>query len=51
MEEGGIVVEVVDLVPPELKNNVVVTSVDALFKWARSNSIWPLSSGLACCAI
>lgn len=51
MEERGIVVEVVDLVPPALKNNVIVTSVDALFKWGRSNSIWPLSSGLACCAI
>ena len=43
--------EIVDIVPPELKNNVIVTSVDALFKWGRANSIWPLSSGLACCSI
>ena len=43
--------EIVDIVPPELKNNVIVTSVDALFKWGKSNSIWPLSSGLACCSI
>ena len=43
--------EIVDLVPPALKHNVLVTSVDGLFKWARSNSIWPLSSGLACCSI
>ena len=43
--------EIKDLVPPILKDNVVVTTVDALFKWAHGNSIWPLSSGLACCAI
>ena len=43
--------EIVDIVPPMLKNNVIVTTVDALFKWAHGNSIWPLSSGLACCAI
>lgn len=43
--------EVRDLVPPILKDNVVVTTVDSLFKWAHGNSIWPLSSGLACCAI
>ena len=43
--------EIVDIVPPILKNNVIVTKVDQLFKWAHGNSIWPLSSGLACCAI
>lgn len=43
--------EIVDLVPPALKDNVLVTSVDGLFKWARGNSLWPLTSGLACCAI
>ena len=51
MEERSIGVEIVDIVPPMLKNNVIVTTVDALFKWAHGNSIWPLSSGLACCAI
>ena len=34
-----------------LKNNIIVTSFDAMVRWARSNSLWPLSSGLACCAI
>lgn len=34
-----------------LKNNIIVTSFDAMVRWARSNSMWPLSSGLACCAI
>ena len=43
--------EVVDLVPAALRENVIVTSVDAVFKWARSRSIWPLASGLACCSI
>lgn len=51
MEERSVGVEIVDIVPPMLKNNVVITTVDALFKWAHGNSIWPLSSGLACCAI
>ena len=43
--------EVVDIVPAALRENVIVTSVDAVFKWARSRSIWPLASGLACCSI
>lgn len=31
--------------------SVVVTSVDSLLNWARSNALWPLTFGLACCAI
>ncbi len=31
--------------------NVLTTSVDAVFGWARKNSLWPLQFGLACCAI
>ncbi|MDD4599584.1 NADH-quinone oxidoreductase subunit 6 [bioreactor metagenome] len=34
-----------------LQKNILVTSIDAVLNWARSNSLWPLSSGLACCAI
>jgi NADH-quinone oxidoreductase subunit B len=34
-----------------LNKNIIVTSMDMVLKWARSNSLWPLSSGLACCAI
>ncbi|EAI8589585.1 NuoB/complex I 20 kDa subunit family protein [Campylobacter coli] len=30
---------------------VVLTSVDKLVQWGRSNSLWALSYGLACCAI
>ncbi len=29
----------------------IVTSVDYVFNWARKSSIWPLTFGLACCAI
>jgi NADH-quinone oxidoreductase subunit B len=31
--------------------NVVITSVDKVFNWSRASSIWPLTFGLACCAI
>lgn len=31
--------------------NVVVTSVETLLNQARANSLWPLTFGLACCAI
>jgi len=34
-----------------LQKNIILTSFDTVLKWARSNSLWPLSSGLACCAI
>jgi NADH-quinone oxidoreductase subunit B len=29
----------------------LVTKVDQLFGWARSSSIWPMTFGLACCAV
>jgi len=31
--------------------NIVTTTVDALFNWARKSSLWPMTFGLACCAI
>ena len=30
---------------------LVMTKLDAAVNWARKNSIWPMSFGLACCAI
>ncbi len=30
---------------------VLTTSVDWVFNWARRNSPWPMTFGLACCAI
>ncbi len=31
--------------------NVVITSLETLLNQARANSLWPLTFGLACCAI
>jgi NADH-quinone oxidoreductase subunit B len=33
------------------EKNHLVTSVDYVFNWARQGSLWPLTFGLACCAI
>ena len=30
---------------------IVITTLDSAINWARKNSIWPMSFGLACCAI
>jgi NADH-quinone oxidoreductase subunit B len=31
--------------------NIIITSIDKLVNWARQGSMWPMSFGLACCAI
>jgi len=31
--------------------NTIVTSLDKIFNWGRKSSIWPMTFGLACCAI
>src|SRR3990167_133524 len=33
------------------EKNFIITSVDYVFNWARKSAIWPLTFGLACCAI
>jgi NADH-quinone oxidoreductase subunit B len=35
----------------ELKNNIFLTTVDAVYNWGRKSSVWPVFFGLACCAI
>ena len=35
----------------QFEQNIVTTSVDHVFNWARKSAIWPLTFGLACCAI
>ena len=35
----------------EQQPNVLVTSVDQVINWARKNSLWPVTFGLACCAL
>ncbi|MDA1127578.1 MAG: NADH-quinone oxidoreductase subunit B [Chloroflexi bacterium] len=37
-------------VPDDLKNNLMITSVDALVNWSRKSALWPVTFGLACCA-
>ncbi len=33
------------------EQNFIITTVDEIFNWARKSSLWPLTFGLACCAI
>lgn len=34
-----------------LNQGFVTTTAEKLINWARSNSLWPVSFGLACCAV
>jgi len=38
-------------VHPTATGGVLVTSIDDVINWARSNSLWPLVFGTSCCAI
>ena len=35
----------------KIEGDVVVSRADAMINWIRSNSMWPMPMGLACCAI
>ena len=35
----------------QFEPNFITTSVDYVFNWARRSAIWPMTFGLACCAI
>ncbi|MCB9130223.1 MAG: NADH-quinone oxidoreductase subunit NuoB [Anaerolineales bacterium] len=37
--------------PEELSDNILITTVDSVYNLARSFSLWPMTFGLACCAI
>jgi NADH-quinone oxidoreductase subunit B len=34
-----------------LSEGIITTTLDMAINWARKNSIWPMTFGLACCAI
>ena len=33
------------------KQGIYTVKLEELYNWGRKNSVWPLSFGLACCAI
>ena len=39
------------VVEGRFNDNVIVTSLDYFINWARLSSLWPMTFGLACCAI
>lgn len=53
VDEGSVGLEMIDegLKNELAKQGVFVTTLQDLYNWGRSNSVWPLSFGLACCAI
>lgn len=45
-----------DVVPAAISRHIkekgfLLTSADNLFDWARTGSMWPMTFGLACCAV
>lgn len=40
-----------DKIPKIVSPNIIVSSFDLLINWARRSSLWPMTFGLACCAI
>ena len=36
---------------PLLQQGFVTTNLDTLWNWVRTGSMWPMTFGLACCAI
>jgi NADH-quinone oxidoreductase subunit B len=56
LEEEGVEMELkLDGITPEeneeLQRNVFMSTLEQVKAWARSNSLWPMTFGLACCAI
>jgi NADH-quinone oxidoreductase subunit B len=35
----------------DVSEGIILTTVDKAINWARKNSMWPMTFGLACCAI
>ncbi len=43
--------ETTGLIQSKFPDNVAFTTVDNVINWARKSSLWPMTFGLACCAI
>src|SRR6187455_545761 len=41
----------VDNAAAAANEGIIMTTLDSAVNWARKNSIWPMTFGLACCAI
>ena len=44
-------VQIMGYIEGRYGDNILITSVDKIFNWARLSSLWPMTFGLACCAI
>ena len=55
MEERGIEMALINKVPGVVENlpggQIIITSIDFMLNWAKRSSLWPMTFGLACCAI
>jgi NADH-quinone oxidoreductase subunit B len=41
----------VGLIEGRFGRNLLITTVDAAVNWSRASSLWPMTFGIACCAI
>ncbi len=39
------------VVEHKFEENILTTTVDGIINWARRSALWPMTFGLACCAI
>ncbi len=49
LEDTGLISTV--LAAREREGFILLTTIDQVFNWGRLSSLWPVTSGLACCAI
>lgn len=51
MKDLSLIEKVMPVVHKIPGGQIITTSVDFIFNWARKSSLWPMTFGLACCAI